>query len=76
MTAGSHNSARALAVLIAVAGLVLPSSLSTGYPQIRRFHPTVTLTQCQRAGGVVQATRGTSEVCTGGADDGDPVVGE
>ena len=76
MTAGSNSAAGALAVIIAVAGLVLPSSLSTGYPQVRRFHPTVTLTQCERAGGVVQADRGASEICTGGIDDRDPVVGE
>ena len=62
-----------------VMGLILPVlvlSLLTGHLQIRRFHPTVTLTQCEDAGGVVEARARGGAVCIGGIDDADPVVGE
>jgi hypothetical protein len=64
--------------LIAVVGLVLPASAasSAGYPQIHRFRPTVTLRQCESAGGAVEAVSRTKAVCSGGLDNGDPVVGE
>jgi hypothetical protein len=73
-----RGTALAITALGAVVGLALPASAlpSDGYPQVHRFRPTITLTECQRAGGIVQAGKGASEVCTGGIDNGDPVVGE
>ena len=82
MLTGTNTVARGTALAIttlgAVVGLALPASASPsgGYPQVHRFHPTVTLTECQRAGGIVEGARGGSEICTGGIDDRDPVVGE
>jgi hypothetical protein len=63
---------------LAALGFVLPAFVSSlpGEPQIRRVHPTVTLTECEDAGGVVEARARGGAVCVGGIDDADPVVGE
>ena len=82
MMSGRHSAAQAtllaLAALTAVAGLALPASVSVSasadYPQVRRIRPTVTLQECERAGGVAEAMTMTRTVCTGGADNGDPVA--
>jgi len=80
MMSGRHSAAQAtllaLAALTAVAGLALPASVSASadYPQVRRIRPTVTLQECERAGGVAEAMTMTRTVCTGGADNGDPVA--
>jgi hypothetical protein len=60
--------------LVAAVGFVLPAAGSpTGFPDIRRYRPTVSVHQCERAGGWVEATRQGAAVCRGGLDDGDPV---
>jgi hypothetical protein len=77
MISGRHSSAQAtvltLAALTAVAGLVLPATAPGEYPRIHRFRPTVSLQQCERAGGQAQAQAPTRTVCVGGIDNGDPV---
>lgn len=67
-----------LAAVTAVFGILLPASAAVpaGYPQIHRIRPVITLQQCERAGGVVEAMSNTKAVCIGGLDNGDPVVGE
>ena len=83
---GRHSAAQAtllaLAALTVVAGLALPASVSPSaamsmsaeYPQVRRIRPTVTLQECERAGGVAEAMTMNRTICTGGADNGDPVA--
>jgi hypothetical protein len=77
VTIGSKHPGRdavlVITTLTVLAGLFLPAF---GYPQVRRLHPTVTLTQCEHGGGIVEARQAKSTVCVGGLDDGDPVVGE
>jgi hypothetical protein len=79
MMSGRQSSAQAtvlaLAALTAVAGLALPASTSAPgeYPRIHRIRPTVSLQQCERAGGQAQALAPTRTVCVGGIDNGDPV---
>jgi len=82
MMSGTTGAAQAtvlvLATLTAAAGLVLPAAVSSpaDHPQIHRIRPTVTLRQCELAGGVAEAVSSTKTVCTGGLDNGDPVVGD
>lgn len=82
MAIGSNKPGRdavlAVTALTVLAGLFVPALASdrAGYPGVRRFHPTVTLTQCERGGGIVEARRPTSATCVGGLYNGDPVVGE
>jgi hypothetical protein len=82
MTNGTKRAAQgallAVTTLVALQGLALPASASTpvGYPQIRIPRPVVTLRECERAGGWVEAASRTKIVCTGGAYSGDPVGGE
>lgn len=66
------------ATLATIIGLAVPTFFSSlpGYHQLRRFHPTVTLTQCENAAGIVEARARGGAVCVGGIDDADPVVGE
>ena len=68
----------ATSTIVAVMGLVLPALVSSlpDYVQIRRLHPTVTLTECEDAGGTVEARARGGAACIGGIDDADPVVGE
>jgi hypothetical protein len=82
MMSGTRNVIRgtwlALASLGTVMGLALPAAAYSpaGHPELRRIRPTVTVQQCERAGGVVEARSGAKARCVGGIDDGDPVVGE
>jgi hypothetical protein len=80
MMSGRNSAAQAVvlacAAMTVAAGLALPATASAGYPQIRRFRPTITLQQCERGGGQVIAQSMTKTVCTGGTYNGDPVVGE
>jgi hypothetical protein len=64
----------AAAALTAVAGLILPASVASpaGYLELRR--PSVTLQQCERAGGTVEARSGDKAICAGGIDNGAPVL--
>lgn len=75
MMSGRQSAAQAtllaLAALTAVAGL---APASADYPRVHRIRPTVTLQECERAGGVAEAMTMTRTVCTGGADNGDPVA--
>jgi hypothetical protein len=68
----------AVSTLAALQGLALPASPSSlvGYPQIRIPRPIVTLRQCQRAAGCVEAQTRLKAVCTGGIYSGAPVGGE
>jgi hypothetical protein len=76
MMSGTNSVAKgiALAATALVVGFALPAAGSpTGVPDIRRFRPTVSVHQCERAGGWVEATRQGAAVCRGGLNDGDPV---
>jgi len=82
---GRHSAAQATLLgpsrrLTAVAGARAPPlrcrrSASADYPQVRRIRPHGDLAGVRRrAGGVAEAMTMTRTVCTGGADNGDPVA--
>jgi hypothetical protein len=70
----SGTNSVAKGIVLAAAALVVGFALpAANAPDIRRFRPTVSVHQCERAGGWVEATRQGAAVCRGGLDDGDPV---
>jgi len=75
-----RGTALTAAALTAVMGLALPAFTASlpDYLHIRRPHPhpPVTLTQCEQAGGLAEARTHERVICIGGADNGDPVVGQ